>query len=141
MGLTYVPPLLSRTFSFSKKNNDGEPLTKLTDHFNNNTHVVKVNDETESTVSSLLEDEDYFTLSDISEKRSKKSSKKSKKDKKSSSREDINSVVAENNSNMLADYIIQASGGCILYADRVLNLFRTAKLQVKLPSSFNMVNA
>ena len=75
------------------------------------------------------------------QKSNKESKQQSKKDKKSSSREDINSVVAENNSNMLADYIIQASGGCVLYADRVLNLFRTAKLQVKLPSSFNMVNA
>ena len=74
-----------------------------------------------------------------SQKTSKDSKVLSKKDKKSGSKEDIPSTVTTNSYSMLADFVIQASSGCILYADRVLNLFRTGKLQVKLPSSFNMV--
>ena len=78
------------------------------------------------------------------QKSNKESKSQSKKDKKNASKEELNNVVSETivseNNNMLADHIIQASSGCILYADRVLNLFRTGKLQVKLPASFNMVN-
>ena len=73
------------------------------------------------------------------QKSNKESKSHSKKDKKNASKEEINTISIESSNAMLADYIIQASGGCILYADRVLNLFRTGKLQVKLPSSFNLV--
>ena len=75
-----------------------------------------------------------------SQKSNKESKSHSKKDKKNASKEEINTIAIEASNTMLADYIIQASGGCILYADRILNLFRTGKLQVKLPSSFNMVS-
>ena len=74
-----------------------------------------------------------------SQKSNKESKSSSKKEKKTTSKEDINAATIEASNNMLADYLIRASSGCILYADRVLNLFRTGKLQVKLPSSFNMV--
>ena len=79
--------------------------------------------------------------SQYNQKPNKDSKSQSKKDKKCASKEDLPNIVTGNSNNMLADYIIQASSGCILYADKVLNLFRTGKLQVKLPSSFNMVSA
>ena len=71
-------------------------------------------------------------------KPSKDSKSQSKKDKKCASKEDVSTIVTSAINN-LAEYVIQASGGCILYADRVLNLFRAGKLQVKLASSFSMV--
>ena len=69
----------------------------------------------------------------------KDSKSQSKKDKKCASKEDVSTIITSAINN-LAEYVIQASGGCILYADRVLNLFRAGKLQVKLASSFSMVS-
>ena len=74
------------------------------------------------------------------QKSTKDSKSNAKKEKKCVPKEDVNVATIEASNTMLADYLIRASSGCILYADRVLNLFRTGKLQVKLPSSFNMVN-
>ena len=97
-------------------------------------HQIRDSEEIQTNITPLCSQK-----SQNSQKLNKISKSHNKKDKKNASKEEISTIAIEESNTMLADYIIQASGGCILYADRVLNLFRTGKLQVKLPSSFNMV--
>ena len=94
-------------------------------------HQIKESEEIQKNITPLQSQKSQNQY-----KPSKDSKSQLKKDKKCASKEDVSSTVVTGN---LAEYVIQASVGCILYADRVLNLFRTGKLQVKLASSFNMV--